>query len=106
MDWHVAYDVIKLRGWVLASAFLFYIVFMVVAVFNIVTSKFVEHAMRLAAPELERLLLEQQATDFADSEKLTDLFREYDGDSSETISAEEFNRFISSPECYVFLQAR
>merc|ERR1712232_1339139 len=97
MDWHVAYDFVKLRGWERASVFLFYIVFMVVAVFNIVTSKFVEHAMRLAAPELERILLEQQSKDFADSEKLTDLFRAYDGDSSETISAEEFSRFISNP---------
>merc|ERR1712137_1049271 len=74
MEWGIAYQHLEDIGWMVAAAFLFYVLFFVVAAFNIVTSMFVDKSLKLAQPDIETLALEQNMKDIRDSEELTKLF--------------------------------
>jgi hypothetical protein len=60
-DWGEYYRSIALTGWANAGVFLFFIAFFFLAVFNIVTSVFVEKVIALAQPDIEDRLAEMQA---------------------------------------------
>ncbi|CAK9024780.1 unnamed protein product [Durusdinium trenchii] len=61
----------------LASVFLVYISIFTISIWNIVTSTFVEKAMKLAKPDLDSMLLEQSLRDLQDSDELEKLFKPY-----------------------------
>jgi len=60
-DWGEYYRSIAVTGWANAGVFLFFIAFFFLAVFNIVTSVFVEKVIALAQPDIEDRLAEMQA---------------------------------------------
>jgi hypothetical protein len=89
-SWSDAFDLIDPTGTFYQASFLFFIVFFMISVWNIVTSLFVEKALGLAQPDLANQMYEQQKQDIADSEELLELMRGADADHSGTISLEEF----------------
>jgi len=98
-DWGPFYDILKPSGVVNCIVFYFFIVFSEVALFNIVTGVFIEHAMKLGQPEINAYLFEQRRQNLADAQALRDVFAALDVDHSGTISAEEFDeRFQHNEE--------
>jgi hypothetical protein len=60
-DWGVYYTTVLSTGWANGLVFIWFIAFFFFAVFNVVTSIFVERVMQLAQPDIEDRLLEMQA---------------------------------------------
>jgi len=106
LDWSEAYAMLEDVGGYLPAVFVFYILFFVIAAWNIVTSTFVDKALRFAQPDLEQLTREQLMKDIVDAEELMNLFSEADLDRSESISLEEFIRVAEHPKFRSYLHVR
>lgn len=106
LDWEELYDIILLSGGIRAAVYVFYILFFVVAIWNIITSVFVEKVLKLAQPDMDTLMMEQRRKDDEDAKELRELFRKLDVDCSGTISEDEFQRCIKNGEVENFLVGR
>merc|ERR1740121_345191 len=83
-EWGPLYDVVKQSGYAGAIFFVLYIVFFTFAFVNIVTSVFVDDALKRAEPDHSTLLLEKRRADKQRSEQLSKLIRQIDQESSES----------------------
>merc|ERR1740121_3298247 len=59
VDWSEYYDVISLCGPFLSASFLGFIIFFQLVFFNIVTSMFVDKAVKFAKPDEKTLIIER-----------------------------------------------
>merc|ERR1712232_623381 len=59
-DWSRFYELVQLTGEWRGGLFVFYISFYVVAAVNIITGTFVDKAFRIAQPDLDQLVLENE----------------------------------------------
>jgi len=89
MDWADSYQLVKLSGSVGSFMFLTYVLFMWLAVTNIITSIFIEKAMKLAKPDMEDTMLETCQANLEAVQDLKELFKSIDVDSSACLSLEE-----------------
>jgi len=89
-DWEEVWKLISPVGWDTAGAFLFYMVFFMFAVMNIITGVFVEHASILSKPDDEEAMLEHMRQLRSDVEYLTAIMELIDKDKSGFISVREF----------------
>jgi len=125
-DWREPYEALVPTGWLLPSAFVLYVAFVFISVWNIVTSCFVEKALKLAQPDVDMLILEQQLQDFKDCHMLAGLFQKMlhkaDADatasassasdlegrerSNDRIGLEDFQRLVGTYEFRSYLQTR
>ena len=109
VDWNEPYKALLFTGQVMPVAFLVYVAFVFISVWNIVTSTFVEKALKLAQPDVDMLILEQQLQDFEDCKMLSKLFksmRPTDDDGTERIGMEEFRQLVETYEFRSYLQTR
>ena len=90
VDWRRVYEVLDGIVSYLHLVFVAFVMFFVIAAWNIVTSVFVDKALKPAQPDLETLTRDQRIKDIADGEELLALFAAADLDSSATISREAF----------------
>jgi len=97
-DWNETFEVIEPIGNMYAAFFMFYVLFSILAAFNIVTSIFVDKAMKLAQPDLDTLLLEKRREDMKNARNLRHLCYEADMNASGTISFTEFNSIMDNPK--------
>merc|ERR1712100_271525 len=74
-DWAVLYSDLEMGGVSLQCFLILYIVFFVIAVWNIVTSVFIEKAFTFAIPDIEALILQKDCMDVKDAEDLNRLFK-------------------------------
>jgi len=88
-DWGDVYDLILQSGRMYAAIFLFFIVFFVFAVFNIVTSIFVDKTVRLAQEDMEIAMQAKTQNDRLTVRTLKKLFKEFDTDHSGTLTLDE-----------------
>merc|ERR1719305_2256391 len=72
-DWVEAFEVVRATGADNGAVFLFFILFFVIAVWNIVTSIFIERTMEYAQPDMEGLLLIKRRKDIEDAKQLMKL---------------------------------
>ena len=105
-DWNDVYVVLVPGGFFLWASFLFYILFFVVAAWNIVTSTFVEKALKLAQPDVETLMLEQAGINTSHARELKELFAETDTNKSNSLSFDEFNHLMEHPKFRSYLEVR
>ncbi|CAE7654983.1 unnamed protein product [Symbiodinium pilosum] len=89
-DWEEVWKLIFPVGWVAAGAFLFYLLFFMFAVMNIITGVFVEHASILSKPDDEEAMLEHMRQLRSDVDYLTAIMELIDKDKSGYISVREF----------------
>jgi len=89
-DWTVYFAAVSETGWFNSAIFLCYVIFVWLSVTNIITSIFIDKAMRIAQPEVDQLLLWKVKEDLESAQELKDLFIEMDLNQSGTISWEEF----------------
>eukprot|EP00438_Fugacium_kawagutii_P004613 Skav229004 [mRNA] locus=scaffold127:351160:353900:+ [translate_table: standard] len=115
VDWSGPYDALEEAGFFLQTAFLLYIAFVFISVWNIVTlgtaktSSFVEKALKLAQPDVDMLVLEQQLQDFEDCKMLSKLFKRMlrtDEQGHERLGLEEFRKLVETDEFRSYLQTR
>ena len=109
VDWNEPYKALHYTGTVMPLAFLAYVAFVFISVWNIVTSTFVEKALKLAQPDVDMLILEQQLQDFEDCKMLSKLFRNMgpkDAEGSGRIGMEEFSRLVETYEFRSYLQTK
>lgn len=110
-DWMDYWPVIAELGQFYTGCFLFYIAFFTVAVFNVVTSVFLDKAMRLATPDVEVLMLERERRDLSDTKELfklcTEHLRPVDADAEEqSITFEEFITFMRDDRFKLYFDVR
>jgi hypothetical protein len=105
MDWGEVYDMVNSSP---AEGLLFIVlvVFFQLAVLNIVTSHFVEKALRYAQPDAEHLMLLQNQRDIQDAKGLMELARKLDDEHTGTITFQEFKRFMENEEFRLYFEVR
>jgi hypothetical protein len=69
-DWGMFYDTVSMSGTINSALFIFFIGFFHVALLNVLTGVFVEHAMELAKPDPYALALEQRKRELEEAEEL------------------------------------
>ncbi|CAE7452790.1 Scn10a [Symbiodinium natans] len=109
LDWRDAFEALAKGGPFLSIVFLVYISIFTISIWNIVTSTFVEKAMKLAKPDLDSMLLEQSMRDLKDTEELENLFRPYatkNMDGEEEISLEDLQDAADEAEFLLYLSVR
>eukprot|EP00439_Symbiodinium_sp_Y106_P058137 s2433_g8.t1 len=109
VDWKDPFDVLRISGDVLPAAFLFYVAFVFISVWNIITSTFVEKALKLAQPDIDLLVMEQQLQDYEDTQMLAELFSDMlqtDEDGVPRVGLEEFRHLVESSDFRSYLQTR
>lgn len=89
MDWGPLHAVVEEASFVGGAIFVLYIVFFLFAFLNIVTSIFVDNAMRLAEPDHSTLLLRKRREDKKTAKELAELIRVLDKDGEGMISWED-----------------
>merc|ERR1719329_299302 len=87
-DWVEIYIVLLHTGVGNALVFVSFILFFTIAVWNIVTSLFIEKTLAIARSDTETIMMEKRRTDLKDSRELLDLLRRLDKDGSHSISLE------------------
>ena len=105
-DWLDVYNLLEPGGVVLQCIFLAYILFFVLVAWNIVTGTFVEHAFRLAQPDLDTLIQDQRRETYNAGQELKVLFEDAVTDKSQSVSWEEFKEVMSQEKFRHCLEAR
>jgi len=107
VEWSIHYDFLGEAGWVYRWVFVFYVLFFVIAVWNIVLSTFVEKAFRLAVPDLDETIMQRRQENLQYAEELTLLLRTgFDKDHDGEISFDEFHTRMKDPQMRNFFEAR
>lgn len=88
-DWMEVFDLVKEGGLTIAGSFLFFIIFFNFAFFNIVTSMFVDKAMKFAKPDEEAQLVERTQEEEDAKIQLRNLIAKVDCDNSGEITLDE-----------------
>eukprot|EP00929_Paragymnodinium_shiwhaense_P091701 TRINITY_DN51612_c0_g1_i1.p1 TRINITY_DN51612_c0_g1~~TRINITY_DN51612_c0_g1_i1.p1 ORF type:complete len:671 (+),score=123.73 TRINITY_DN51612_c0_g1_i1:88-2100(+) len=93
-EWDEKFKVLSATGVLNAILFIFFIVFFAVAVWNIVTSVFLENTMKMMLPDREGELLEKHRQDVEHAKELMRICSLADIDRSGTVSVAEFEEFM------------
>eukprot|EP00929_Paragymnodinium_shiwhaense_P061670 TRINITY_DN30828_c0_g1_i1.p1 TRINITY_DN30828_c0_g1~~TRINITY_DN30828_c0_g1_i1.p1 ORF type:complete len:773 (-),score=123.88 TRINITY_DN30828_c0_g1_i1:146-2464(-) len=93
-DWFTYYHMLESVGQLYAAFFLFYIVFFMVAAWNIVTGLFVDRALKLAQPDLDLLARDKLKQDQSDAKDLQVILRSLDADGSGRITHDEVQQLV------------
>eukprot|EP00929_Paragymnodinium_shiwhaense_P056617 TRINITY_DN28339_c0_g2_i1.p1 TRINITY_DN28339_c0_g2~~TRINITY_DN28339_c0_g2_i1.p1 ORF type:complete len:843 (+),score=154.21 TRINITY_DN28339_c0_g2_i1:224-2530(+) len=105
-DWRRVYLILAQTGKINAGLFVFFILFFVVAVWNIVTSVFLENTLKMTQPDKEAELLNKHRKDVADAKELMKMCQLADADGSGTVSLEEFEDFMSDETFRQYFEMR
>jgi hypothetical protein len=101
-DWGESYELLLVTGDFAAAAYVVYILFCLIAAWNVVTSIFIERAMTLARSDMQTSIL-RKAKDAAQLWRLT---MKADHDTSDTLSHEEFKEFMQDQSFRRFFELR
>lgn len=102
MDWNELYTPLTSSGPLLCFIFIMFVCFFTLAVWNIVTSIFVERALKLAMPDVDTLVKDKRLKDIEYASELTDLIKD-------TMMLTEDNPWITYDEfhrCYISKEFR
>jgi hypothetical protein len=91
LEWADFFDPLVRVGRLYSSLFLFFVAFAHVALMNILTALFVEHAIDIAKPDREALVFDLRRAMLERDEELGELFQMVDKDGSGTLSLKEFS---------------
>ena len=100
------FHLLEHSGFAVKYIYLTYILFFVLVAWNIVTSTFVESAFRLAQPDLDKLIQDQQRDNHNAGLELKALFQKADRYNSNRISWDEFKKIMSQDEFRQCLEVR
>jgi hypothetical protein len=106
LEWGPMYALLKPAGWLAGPACLIMIGFFTVSVWNIITSVFIEKAMRLATPSIRELVRKQKKQAKLDAKEVAELIAKLDHDNDEVITKDEFVEICMNREIQEFLAVR
>merc|ERR1712045_810535 len=89
VNWGETYGVLSKTGLLNGILFVSYLAFFIFALNNIVTSIFVDKALKLAKPDLDWMMFEKQRSEAAAAEELRTLALQLDTSKSGRISRDE-----------------
>merc|ERR1712232_1294111 len=94
-DWGTFFVQMEKVGAAYAGVYIFFIAFYLIAVWNIVTSLFVNSALQMTIPDIETIQMEKRWQDLRDARDITIvLSEELDRDHSGTISKGEIEEVL------------
>lgn len=102
-DWGAYYDLANNTGQIGATVFLLYILVSWLSITNIITSIFVDHAMKLAQPDANDRALEKRKSDIKVMHELSEIFKSIDIDHSDTISFDELRACLNDVKIASYL---
>jgi hypothetical protein len=106
LDWSIPFHVLNPGGVFPQALFLFFVLFNAVSLYNVITSLFVEKALKVAKPTDDAVLLEARKEEMDSFRQLQKLFEKADINRSGNISWDEFMSFCENPEFVTFLRTR
>merc|ERR1711879_366855 len=103
IDWVVIYDSLtELNVWY-RLGYLFFTLFMVFAVLNIVSGMFIERAFKVVKHDRDFWILEESGQRYAYEDRVRGLFYQMDLDMSGTVTWEEFETALRNPHVQAYL---
>jgi len=105
-DWGVYYKMIRPTGSFNSAVYMFYILFVWLSMTNIITSIFVDKAMKLAQPDIDDMLLKKHVEDVHSALELRVLFAQMDMDNSGRLSESEFTAAMQNHKLIDFLELK
>jgi hypothetical protein len=105
-DWHFFYTRLSPLGVLVCGAFLFYILFMQIAVMNIVMAVFLDKALNCAKPTVESMMLDKHYQDIEDAKELTALVSEMDSHHTGVITFSDFCRYMHNEKFRLYFDVR
>jgi len=100
------YDLANKTGSFGALVFLLYILVAWLSITNIITSIFIDRAVKLAQPDTDDLALEKRRADMHAIHELSEIFKDIDVDHSNTISLEELRTCLKNVHIASFLEMK
>lgn len=104
VSWGDVYDIVSLQSVTSGFGFVGFIIFFQMAIFNIITSIFVDKAMRLGQPEEDDAVAERLDEARADERKLRELVNKLDIESSGDITLDQLEDSLRKPEIREYFQ--
>jgi len=108
-DWSVYHDVLKKAGPLYEALWIMFILFSLIAFFNVIGGVFCEKAMALARPTTHERMVEKRLTDEHDAAELSDLLHDLvpcDQGSTCRVTESAFDEFLDVPEVATYFQGR
>jgi voltage-gated sodium channel len=93
-DWSKFYEALEKAGPWAQALFLFFVAFTQIAILNILTGIFLDHAMKCAEPDKDSAYLEKAQQQHDEMKLLHEICADLDLDQSGTISCHEFHAFL------------
>jgi hypothetical protein len=106
VDWKETFYALEPAGWLASMVFVFYIMLFTIAVWNIVTSTFVDKALKLAKASDDTVVMEARLQAEQDAKELRQTFKRMDLDKSGKLDLHEFEKCMRMPEFERWLQTR
>mmetsp|Transcript_62119 Transcript_62119/g.110841 ORF Transcript_62119/g.110841 Transcript_62119/m.110841 type:complete len:659 (+) Transcript_62119:84-2060(+) len=103
-DWGELYDPLEELSWIYQTMFIVYITFSIFAVVNVVTSIFVETALRTSERDREFQIQEELRSKEDYLRSIYKLFKEIDTNDSGTITINEFEEKLEDERALVYLK--
>jgi len=107
-DWSQYHDVLRLTGSGYPILFLFFILFSLIAFFNIIGGVFCEKAMSLATPTMYERMAEKRVRDQMGAAELSELLHQIVGRATGSCRLTEptFDAFLDVPEVAAYFEGR
>jgi hypothetical protein len=106
VDWADTYNELKMLSGLNRAMFLTYVLFSLIAIWNIITSTFVNKALKLGQQDSEAMAMEDRLNALKDEKMLKKLLMKADADHNKEIDSEEFDHFVANPEFKAFLESK
>jgi len=103
-DWGEFYELARKTGALGAFVFLTYILVTWMSITNIITSIFIDCAMKMAQPDTNELALQKRKADMHTMHELERIFKKVDKDNSNTISLAELRTCLNDVRIATFLE--
>ncbi|CAE6968933.1 Scn11a [Symbiodinium natans] len=105
INWGILCDMLLAMDTLSPMLFIFYVLFALLAVLNIVTGVFVDNAVAAAKTQREFIIEREREIKEKYVRELQDLFLEMDEDASGTLTAEEMQQLVKDPKMSAYFSA-
>jgi len=106
VNWAETYYELNMLSGLNRVMFLTYVLFSLIALWNIITSTFVNKALNLGKMDNEALALEDRLNAMKEEKMLRKLLMKADSDHNKEIDSQEFDSFVANPEFRAFLESK
>jgi hypothetical protein len=102
-DWSRFFNELREAGWPYAYLFVFFVAFIQIALFNILTAIFVENAMKLAQPDRDAMALQVRKNEVHERKELLQLVKDLDINQDGVLDKEEFSKHLQHGKLKAYL---